>query len=95
MKTLHLFITGRVQGVGFRDWLVRKATKLRLTGWVRNVGTDTVETVVSGKDDAVDACTQLCWHGPSMASVSHINTTETTAPEESFFIQRSSIPSPE
>jgi acylphosphatase len=94
MKTLHLFIIGRVQGVGFRDWLVRKAAKLRLTGWVRNVDADTVETVLSGEDDAVDTCVQLCWHGPSMASVSHINSTETKTPEQSFFIRRGSIPSP-
>ncbi len=79
----------------FRDWLVRKAAKLRLTGWVRNVGADTVETVLSGEDDAVDACVQLSWHGPSMASVSHIKITETKMHEEKFFMRRGSIPSPE
>lgn len=93
MKTLHLVITGRVQGVGFRDWLVRKATKLHLTGWVRNMGADTVETLLSGEDDAVDSCVQLCWHGPSLASVTHISISETSAPEEAFFIRRASIPS--
>ena len=93
MKHVHLLITGHVQGVGFRDWLVRKAAKLHLTGWVRNLGADTVETVLSGEDNAVDTCVQLCWHGPSLAHVNHISLTETTAPEEPFFIRRSSIAS--
>lgn len=93
MKHVHLLITGHVQGVGFRDWLVRKAAKLRLAGWVRNVGTDTVETVLSGEDDAVDACVELCRHGPSLARVSHVSITEAAAPEESGFTRRSSIAS--
>jgi acylphosphatase len=94
MKTLHLLITGRVQGVGFRDWLVRKAMQLQLNGWVRNVDMDTVETILSGADDAVDACVQLCWRGPSQAKVNQISVTETTLPAEPGFNRKSSIPVP-
>jgi acylphosphatase len=93
MKHLHLRITGQVQGVGFRDWLVRKATKLQLSGWVRNAGADTVETVLSGEDDAVDACVQLCRHGPPMAHVNNVHATATTAPGEPGFTKRSSVAS--
>lgn len=93
MKHVHLLITGQVQGVGFREWLVRKAAKLRLAGWVRNVGIDTIEAVLSGEDDAVDNCVELCRHGPSLAKVSQVCVTETTAPEEPFFIRRNSIAS--
>ena len=93
MKHVHLLITGQVQGVGFRDWLVRKAAKLQLAGWVRNVGTDIVEAVLSGENDAVDSCVGLCRHGPSLAKVSHISITEATAPEAPGFVKRSSTAS--
>ena len=56
MKALHLLITGRVQGVGFRDWLIQEATARGLTGWVRNVNRDKVEAVICGPDEAVELC---------------------------------------
>jgi acylphosphatase len=91
MKAVHLLISGHVQGVGFRDWLVQEATQRGLAGWVRNKGREYVEAVLSGEDDAVDACVHLCWQGPALARVSHVGITETAAPEASFFTRRSSV----
>jgi acylphosphatase len=90
MKTLHLLITGRVQGVGFRDWLIGEASPLGLTGWVRNLGTDTVEAVISGAPEAVDICTQRCRRGPSLADVHDIIATPAPAPSETGFTRRAS-----
>lgn len=92
MKTLHLHITGRVQSVGFRAWLVREASALHLDGWVRNVGTGTVEAIISGPEEAVDRCVSLCRHGPPAAMVTGISLTATTPPNEVGFVQKSSQP---
>ena len=46
----RLSITGRVQGVGYRDWLVETAQRLRLSGWVRNRLDGSVEAVIVGDD---------------------------------------------
>lgn len=63
----RLLITGRVQGVGYRDWLVGEARSLGLAGWVRNRRDGSVETVAAG--DAVDSLTERAWRGPALARV--------------------------
>ena len=55
MNTLHLLIQGRVQGVWFRESMRREAERLGVTGWVRNAPDGSVEAVVQGSADAVDA----------------------------------------
>lgn len=63
----RLVITGRVQGVGYRDWLVGEARALGLAGWVRNRRDGSVEAVAAG--DGVDALVERAWRGPVMARV--------------------------
>ncbi|OGA47952.1 MAG: acylphosphatase, partial [Betaproteobacteria bacterium RIFCSPLOWO2_12_FULL_63_13] len=57
--TRHLRIEGRVQGVGFRFYLQRRARELGVTGWVRNRPDGTVEAVVQGTPEAVE--TMIAW----------------------------------
>ncbi len=94
MKSVHVLITGRVQGVGYRDWLVAEARQLGLSGWVRNVGYDTVEALLAGDAAAVEACLQKCWRGPRLAAVTAITETLAEAPVEGGFVKRASLPSP-
>jgi len=47
-ERIHVWVSGRVQGVGFRAFVQYSAARLGLTGWVRNVGEDQVETVAEG-----------------------------------------------
>ena len=70
----RLVITGRVQGVGYRDWLVGEARALGLRGWVRNRRDGSVEAIAAG--DAVDALVERAWRGPMMARVNGVAVSE-------------------
>ena len=77
MKTQHLLIQGRVQGVWFRESMRREAKRLGVTGWVRNTPDGAVEAVVQGPDEAVDALIAWAHDGPPMARVERITRTDT------------------
>ncbi len=66
---VRLVIRGRVQGVGYRWWAVREATRLALDGWVRNRRDGSVELLAAGADAAVAALVEACWRGPGAAEV--------------------------
>ena len=69
----RLTITGRVQGVGYRDWLVDTGRELGLAGWVRNRIDGSVEALIVGEDAAVGAMIDACRRGPSLARVDEID----------------------
>ena len=62
-----------MQGVWFRDWTVKAATELGLTGWVRNRRDGTVEAVVQGESQAVERYIELAHSGPPAADVTGID----------------------
>ncbi|MCC8986759.1 MAG: acylphosphatase [Candidatus Contendobacter sp.] len=84
MKTLCLrcYVSGRVQGVGFRYATAEKAETLRLTGYVRNLPDRRVEVLASGEESAVLALRNWLWQGPSLARVSAVQCE--TAPYQDF-----------
>jgi acylphosphatase len=65
----RIVVSGRVQGVAFRAHAVREATRLGVTGWVRNLSDGRVEAVAEGARDAVDAFAAWCRRGPPGARV--------------------------
>jgi acylphosphatase len=69
----HLTITGRVQGVGYRDWTITAANRLGLTGWVRNRIDGAVEVLIVGDDNAVGEMIDACRRGPPMARVDNVD----------------------
>ena len=73
MKTQHLLIHGRVQGVWFRESMRSEAERLGVTGWVRNAPDGSVEAVVQGPDTAVDALIAWARMGPPQARVDRID----------------------
>ena len=68
-RSVHVRISGTVQGVGYRAWTVRRASALGLSGWVRNLPDGDVEAVFSGPADAVADMIAQCREGPRAASV--------------------------
>ncbi len=77
----HLRISGRVQGVGYRWSLCAEAERLGLSGWVRNRRDGSVEALLSGPIEAVDALTLWAQRGPSMARVDSVVSGEGNAAE--------------
>jgi acylphosphatase len=69
----HLLISGKVQGVFFRAHTQEKAQAFGLNGWVRNLPTGQVETVLNGNKKLVDKMIQWCRHGPPSALVTKID----------------------
>ena len=69
----RLVVTGRVQGVGYRDWVVDRAERLGLSGWVRNRIDGSVEAVIVGEDDAVGRMVEACRRGPPAARVDAVD----------------------
>jgi acylphosphatase len=76
-KTLHLSITGRVQGVGYRDSMRAEAVRAGCTGWVRNRKDGSVEALVSGEGEAVDRVIAWARRGPPAALVEEVKVSET------------------
>jgi acylphosphatase len=72
MKTLHLRIHGRVQGVWFRESMRQEAERLGATGWGRNAPDGSVEAMVQGSETAVDALVEWARRGPPQARVDRV-----------------------
>ena len=70
--TKHLVITGRVQGVGFRNYIEFKARQFHVTGWVRNCSNGSVEAMIQGAPDNVEALIVRAHRGPPNASVTAV-----------------------
>jgi acylphosphatase len=69
-------VSGRVQGVFFRDSVRRRAEAVGVAGWVRNTGDGTVEAVFEGDPQAVDELVEFCRRGPSRAEVAAVEVVE-------------------
>lgn len=91
MKARLLRIGGRVQGVGFRDWLLHEARRHGISGWVRNRADGTVEALLAGEEDALNAVLTACRRGPTLARVESIDEQFADPPAEPGFQKRASI----
>lgn len=69
-------ISGRVQGVFFRDSLRREASRAGVAGWARNTRDGTVEAVLEGEPEAVERVIEWARRGPSRAEVVDVEVSE-------------------
>lgn len=90
MEYKRIIASGRVQGVGYRAALQRKAQELKLLGYVQNLQNGTVEAIVTGEATALAALIKWCWEGPTFAAVKNIEVTtwEKQASFSAFLIRR-------
>lgn len=72
MATVHLWITGNVQGVFYRATAAELAKKLHLNGWIKNTADGAVEATINGNDEAVEQFVEWCRNGPEEAEVSDV-----------------------
>ena len=72
MKRVHIYISGEVQGVFFRDSLKEKADQLKVNGWAKNTSDGKVEAVLEGEEQAVQQLVEWCKEGSSAAKVKNI-----------------------
>jgi acylphosphatase len=70
--TRRLLITGRVQGVWYRESMRQAALESGVTGWVRNRRDGSVEAMIRGDLAAVEALIGWAWQGPPAAEVTHV-----------------------
>jgi acylphosphatase len=66
---VHIWVKGRVQGVGFRAHVEYNALQIDVAGWVRNIGWDTVETVAEGTREQIDRFIEIVKRGPPASRV--------------------------
>ncbi|HZI69378.1 MAG: acylphosphatase [Ginsengibacter sp.] len=76
MKTVQVLISGKVQGVFFRDSARKVANKLGVTGWIKNRPDEKVEAMVSGMEKEVQAFVEWCRSGPERAEVEEVLVSE-------------------
>lgn len=82
--TKHVIVHGRVQGVGFRESMRMEAQRLNVTGWVRNRHDGTVEAMVHGWPDDVNAMLDWARSGPPGARVTRMDVNEASGEYDRF-----------
>lgn len=87
----RILVDGRVQGVGFRWWMVTEAEALGLSGWVRNLRDGRVEALAIGPPEAVAKLVGACGRGPSGARVRTVNTEAAADDGSTEFEQKATI----
>jgi acylphosphatase len=86
VKRVHIHISGRVQGVGFRWYCRDEAIRRRLAGYVKNLPDGRVEAVFEGEPTAVDGMVEWCKTGPDWAKVESVESWEERPTGERSFI---------
>jgi acylphosphatase len=72
METRHLLISGKVQGVFFRETSRRLAEKLHISGWIKNCPDGKVEAMITGEKSDVEQFIEFCKAGPERAFVENV-----------------------
>lgn len=71
---IHAYVSGRVQGVFYRDATQKKATELGVTGWVKNIPDGRVELIACGDQQLVNELIEWLWEGSRSSNVTSVET---------------------
>ena len=86
MKSVHVTVSGKVQGVWYRAWVLGAAQKLGLYGWVRNKTNGDVEAVFCGSEEKTDQMVKQCWDGSPASNVTGVTVTPADLVEDERFV---------
>lgn len=75
----HYVVSGRVQGVGFRQFTAEKARALKISGWVRNLPDGNVEAEAAGSEDQLQAFEKILHAGPALSRVDQVQVRDAQA----------------
>jgi len=73
LSRVHVFVSGRVQGVAYRYFVERRAAEIPVTGWVRNLRDGRVEIMAEGKKADLESFLEFLRQGPRMANVDDLD----------------------
>ncbi len=91
-RRAHIFVFGRVQGVGYRHFVLQTARRLGVRGWVRNRLDGSVEVMAQAPAGVLDGFIQILRAGPPLAAVTDVQISwEPPAPAESPFRVRGTL----
>jgi len=82
MKTVHVKVSGKVQGVWFRASTKQEAEKNGINGWVKNTSDGCVEAVFQGNEQKIMDLIDWCYRGPPLSAVEHVDVKEIDTKEE-------------
>lgn len=72
MKVAHVYISGFVQGVGYRQFVKKNAKKLGINGWVKNLPDGRVEAIFQGAKEGIEKMIEFCKKGPFLSEVEEV-----------------------
>jgi acylphosphatase len=88
VKNFHIFVEGRVQGVGFRQYTYKKARARGLKGWVRNLLDGRVEIQVTGPSEELEGFLKDVERGPAFAKVKNlVSTASSIVASQDFMVE--------
>jgi len=89
-QRFRAFVCGNVQGVAFRWFVSREASRLGIRGWVRNRLDGRVEVLAEGDRDSLNALVESIGRGPRLARVDEVDIRweEAMGDEPDFRIER-------
>lgn len=90
-QTVIVLIEGRVQGVGYRNWLQNEARRLGISGWCRNRKNGAVEALLYGAEHAITTLLQKCATGPVLARVDKLQTTAAEYDGSTLFLIKDTL----
>ncbi len=76
MKQFEIIVSGRVQGVGYRYFVVQKAREMEITGWVKNAVDGSVIIVAQGIEPELKTFIDYLYIGPTLSRVDRISVNE-------------------
>lgn len=74
MQEIHIYVSGAVQGVGFRSTVKRHALLYNIKGFARNLPDGRVEICAQGKGDQINHFLQIIKEKPGHGTIAHIET---------------------